>query len=48
MGITRCIIGDVEMANRLWVRRSFGASVFVGGGAIFTSIELLPHISFFC
>ena len=48
MGKTRCIIGDVEMANSLWLRLSFRASVFAGGGAIFASIESLRHISFFC
>ena len=36
------------MANSLWLGRSFRASVFVGCGAIFASIELLRHISFFC
>ena len=42
-GQTRCIMGDVEMANSLWLRRSFRASVFVGGGASFACIELLRH-----
>ena len=48
-GQTRCIMGDVEMANSLWLRRSLiRASVFGGGSAIFASIELLRHISFIC